>query len=406
MEVQEYIDNKLVHSLHTSERRAFRSCRRRHDWAYREMYYPIVTPPALEFGVAFHKAMEHYYEPLMWGKSREAQLGLALKAFKDECGIQLRRYRKLNGEPEVAVLEDYKARLELGLGMIRYYSEEISPQYDIGFTPVEVEVAFEIPVLDPQGEALWCKCDICQKKWQAYQTQQTGLSNHPNFLFEEFWQGLPVTYGGRLDMLAKDKHGRYWIFDWKTTSRLLDEGKEESFLELDDQIASYCWALRTLGIPVAGFVYVEIKKAFPQAPIELKRPYRGCKYSQNKQWMTTYDIARRHVEEHDAAAYDEGLYDEYLMWLLHEGPKFHQRFQIHKNENEIAEIGHNVYLEACDMIGNSRVYPQPGRFSCPSCLYRQPCLGKNQGEDYVYTLDTLFEKKTKHYYEEQEPSTD
>lgn len=179
MEVQEYIDNKLVHSLHTSERRAFRSCRRRHDWAYREMYYPIVTPPALEFGVAFHKAMEHYYEPLMWGKSREAQLGLALKAFKDECGIQLRRYRKLNGEPEVAVLEDYKARLELGLGMIRYYSEEISPQYDIGFTPVEVEVAFELPVLDPQGEALWCKCNICWKKYCNYvdNVLEKGTSN-------------------------------------------------------------------------------------------------------------------------------------------------------------------------------------------------------------------------------------
>lgn len=404
MELQEYIDNKLVHSIHTSERRSFRSCRRRHNWAYKEMFYPKVTPPALEFGVAFHKAMEHFYEPTMWGISLEAQQGLALKAFSDECAVQLKNYKKLNGEPEVSVLEDYKARVQLGLGMIRFYTAEISPQFDQGFTPVEVEVAFEVPILSPQGEPIWCKCDQCWRKYGNSRFCNPAWRDDPEV--RKAWMGLPVTYGGRLDMLAKDKYGRYWIFDWKSTARMINEGTEEAFLELDDQIASYCWALRTLGIPVAGFVYVEIKKAHPQPPEELTRVYKGRKFSCNKQAMTTYDLFLRHVMQHDTEAFAQGLYEEHLIWLFREGPRFHQRFQIHKNDYEIEEIGNNVYLEALDMVGTPRVYPQPGRFSCPTCLYRQPCLGKNQGEDYIYTLDTLFEKREKHYYEEKEPSTD
>lgn len=411
MELQEYVDKDLVHSIHTSERRAFRSCRRRWHWAYKDGLYPRVTPRALEFGVAFHAAMEVFYEPSVWGKDPEVQKFLALKRFRDECESQLKNYKKLNGEPSEETRTEYRERLDLGLNMIKYYCENINPVFDTSLTPVEVEVAFEVAVLSPQGEPIWCKCERCWKKWLA--TESDNICNlhysynqykneYPDD--DEFrnlwWNGLPVSYGGRLDMLAKDDLGRYWIYDWKTTARILDEGKESSFLELDDQIASYCWALKTgYDIDVAGFVYVEIKKAFPQPPEELSRRYKGRLFSTNKQFLTTYEMFRSHVAEHDGGVYASGLYNDHLAWLKAEGPKFHQRYQIHKNAYEITEIGRNIYLEALDMVGSPHVYPTPGRFSCPSCSYRQPCLGMNMGEDYGYALETLFEKREKHYYE-------
>lgn len=402
MELTEYIDKNLVHSIHTSERRSFRSCRRRWNWAYKDLLYPVVTPRALEFGVAFHKAMEVFYEPQLWGKDPETQMYLALKAFRDECDSQLRNYKRLNGEPEVDTLKDYRERLDLGLNMIRFYCEDVSPSFDKGFRPVDVEVPFEVAIVDPQGNGMWCKCDQCWKKQEFFwQTRAKAIAPTRNE-----WSGLPVTYGGRLDMLAQDDNGKYWIFDWKTTSRILNEGMEESFLELDDQIASYCWALRALGIPVAGFVYVEIKKAYPQPPEELTRTYKGRRYSTNKQFLTTHDIYRRHVTKNDPDGLAAGLYDEHLAWLKVEGPKFHQRHQIHKNQHELDEIGKNIYLEASDMVSNPRVYPTPGRFSCPTCSYRQPCLGMNMGEDYEYTISSLFEKRERHYYEERERSTE
>jgi hypothetical protein len=109
---------------------------------------------------------------------------------------------------------------------------------------------------------------------------------------------------------------------------------------------------------------------------------------------------------YDNEAFICGAYDSHLNWLKNEGPRFHQRHQIHKTDYELGQIGYNIYLEALDMVENPRVYPQPGRFSCNTCLYRQPCLGMNLGEDYEYTLETLFDRKDRPYWEEREPSTE
>jgi len=384
------------------------------------MYYPKVEAAPLEFGVAFHKAMEAFYEPSLWANPDHFIIGqgLALVAFRQTCEAQLKKYKRLNGDPDVTVIDEYKERVKLGLNMIRYYTERMSTQYDKGFTPVRVEVPFEVLIKSPQGAPLWCKCDSC---WQRFcngntikkivksdpsLTWNNLFVNHPELYRTSAWDGLPVTYGGRLDALVQDDIGRYWIVDFKTTSRILDEDAEASFLQLDDQIGSYCWSLREVGIPTAGFIYIEIKKAYPQPPEELSRLYKGRKYSTNKQFLTTYDIFHDHVILYDHDAYATGLYDDHLAWLKAEGPKFHQRHQIHKNDHELDEIGHNIWLEAQDILQNPRVYPQPGRFSCTTCLYRQPCLGVNMGEDYQWTLDTLFERRDRHYWEDGPPSTE
>jgi len=85
---------------------------------------------------------------------------------------------------------------------------------------------------------------------------------------------------------------------------------------------------------------------------------------------------------------------------------YYQRFQIHKSEEELEQIVINIGLEALDMIDPKiRVYPSAGRFSCQTCAFRQPCLGRNRQEDYTYTLKTLFEQR-EHYYVREEASTE
>lgn len=394
MELKEYIDLKLHHSIHTSGRKSFRSCRRRWYWTTVEMYYPRTTPAPLEFGVAFHAAMEKFYDPRTWHLDVSIRQSLAIMQFKATSDEQIKNYKRLNGELELAKQEEYEARLTLGFHMIKYYSESVSRYTDVGFTPVEVEVPFEIAILSPEGEAIWCKCRHCKRKWMRHQ----GAEEVTDAYWEQ-WQGLPVTYGGRLDMLAIDELGRYWVYDWKTTSRILDEDAESSFLTLDDQVSSYIWALRSLGLNVVGFVYVEIRKAYPSPPKELSRLYKGRKYSTSKTEFSTPEQYMTFVAENDPLAYAQGLYDDHIGWLKSEGPKFHQRHQIHKNDAEVAAAGYDIWLEAQDMTQNPRIYPQPGRFSCNTCLFKQPCIGANQGEDYQYALDSMFEKQEYHYYE-------
>lgn len=427
-DIQWFIDNKLTHQLHTSERKAFRACRRRWNWAYRDMYSPQVTAAPLEFGIAFHKAMEVFYEPRTWTADNFVRTDLACVTFRRECDKQLRAYKKnIDPDPDVTVLDEYKTRIDLGLNMIRYYCETMSPVYDRKWTPVRVEVGFEVPLKHTDSEEyIFCKCKLCWKRVVRasvnLEQRKIGKEDFINQVFggsavrnddgalttpRDDWKGLPVTYGGRLDALFQDEHGRYWIADWKTTARLLDEDAESSFLQLDDQVSSYLWALSQYGINCAGFVYVEIKKTFPQAPERLSRSYKGRAFSTNKQALTTYELANRVFAREDHDAWQMGFYDEYLRFLQGpEGPKFTQRHQIHKNAHEIEAIGQDIVLEALDMIGQPRIYPMPGRFSCNWCLFKQPCLGKNMGEDYQYTLDTMFDKFDKFYWEERESSTD
>lgn len=391
---EKLLELNLVHPIHTTERRSFRSCRRRWHWIFREFYYPTVQHRALEFGIAFHEAMETWYNPETWNDpDREiVNQGLALTVFSQRVKEQLNNYRRLNGEPSPELKADYDDRVQLGLRMIRYYTEVVSPKLDQGFTPVGVEVPFEIPL------GFKCKCDICWKRFEAYLKTKMDVESIQR---SSAWEGLPVTYGGRVDMIAQDRDGRLWLFDWKTTAKIMDEGTEESFLELEDQVTSYVVAFHKLGRPVAGFVYHEQKKAVPEPPAELTRMVKGRKFSTAKNANTTYEEFEAHVAKHDPLALEYGIYDEYMEWLKREGPQFYQRHQIHRNYYQIQTAWDDMVAEAKDIILNPRIYPQPSRFGCNNCAFRQPCLGANMGEDYYYTLNTLFEKRTKHYFEEE-----
>jgi len=403
MNDQELIDLGLLHPIHTTERRAFRGCRRRWAWVFRDMYYPLKTARPLEFGVAYHAAMEKWYDPHLWGHEDHAFIGkrLSILEFQKVVSAQLKEYKRLNGELDHETKEDYRDRVDLGIKMITYYIDKISPLVDVGFKPIGVEVPFEVPL------GFRCKCDYCWHKFMVkWDTLRLGgYGNHTGIdgrmPQHREWEGLPVTYGGRIDMIALDEHERIWIFDWKSTARILDETSEASFLELDDQITSYVTALWRLGRPVAGFVYHEQRKAVPEPPKALLRRMGGRSFSTAKNANTDHQTFMKTIFEHDHEAFALGHYDEYLKWLKEEGPRYWQRHQVTRNAIELKNAWDNMVAEAHDIIDNPRIYPQPGRFSCPTCAYRQPCLGKSQGEDYQYLLDTTFEKRTKHYFETQ-----
>ena len=445
MNVDQYIVAKLTHSIHTSERRSFRACRRRWKWLFTDHLYPTVTPKPLEFGSAFHKGMEAWYEPTTWNKDPETRQTLATLAFVNLCNEQKAKYLQLNdGRIDPAVEQDFDERLELGRGMIKYHCEQVSPRLDQSFTPVAVEIEFEVPITSPEGVAsngvriakgmqLWCKCDNCFTMWmnsphgEAHHSEWLARQQRPStyddphmghfdghqskqYYRQMGWQGLPVTYGGRIDMFAADEHGRYWVFDWKTAARLSGQEETDSsddFIYLDDQITSYVWALWVLGLNVAGFVYHEMKKGYPKEPEPNTRLYQGRWYSVNKQQDTSLEIYHRTISENDPAGLASGAYDEFLEWLKQSGPRYYSRKQVHRNETELINAGVNIYLEALDMVDpNLRLYPSPGRFGCTTCAYRQPCLGLNRGEDVEYLLDTTFEKRPHRYWETVPSNTD
>lgn len=385
---------KPTHEIHTSMRRSFKGCRRRFGWIFRDNWYPVVTAKPLEFGVAYHRAMEVYYDPITWHLTKnpatqKVLVQMAEAEFVKVCMDQKQKFLRLANVPYLTedVETDYNERLELGRGMLRYHLGQ-APEID-NFTPVRVEVPFEIPVMGPGKKQLFCRIPNCRQ--------------HPD-------GPAPVTFNGRIDCLGEDRDGWYWIIDWKTAARLNVDRHE--FLYLDDQLSGYTLALRYLGIKVAGFIYHEQKKAFPLPPPENKTIRLGRKFSVSKQMDTSYALYLKTVEEGDSEAYQAGLYNEMLDYLLEMekekgGSLYWQRYQIHKSDDELRSAALSLWQEATEIVNpNLFLYPNPGRFSCMTCAFREPCQEMNSRRDYQYLLETNYERKVKHYWEKETPTTE
>jgi len=424
--VNEYIEAGLTHSIHTSERRSYRGCRRRWDWISRQFYYPRITPRPLEFGVAFHAAMEEYYKSylgLFVNPDPAASLAVAIATFKRVTREQRLNYVKLNGDIDPEMSADYKDRVDLGVKMLNYYFTKVAPTQHAGLKPLKVEVKFEVPILNPDtGEQdLWCRCDWCWRRYATYernllvkrgyyQVPGSGVSPASN---KATWKGLPVTFGGRLDILFQDSEGNIWIVDWKTAARLSGLETSDEYLWNDEQITGYVAALRLIGIPVVGFIYAEIKKAVPEEPEPLQRRRLDRLFSISKSMNTNWELYRDTVSQNDPEAFEAGLYDDHIRYLQEEGPVFHAWHPVFRNDEQCANGLRHLYEEAKEMTRPSLpIYPNQGRFHCKGfgnfggCAFWDACLGKERGEDFQYTLDTMFDKRDRHYWEEAPASTD
>lgn len=415
--VNDYIDAGLTHSIHTSERRSFRGCRRRWDWISRQFYYPRITPRPLEFGVAFHAAMEEYYKSylgLFVNPDPAASLAIAVATFKKVTREQRLNYVKLNGDITPEMSADYKDRVDLGVKMLEYYFTQVAPKQHAGLKPVKVEIKFEVPITNPDtGEQdLWCTCDHCWRRFSKWVNDEPQRQAD-HWTIRSRWKGLPVTFGGRLDIIFEDEEKRFWIGDWKTASRLSGLETSDEYLWNDDQISGYVAALRSLGIPIEGFIYAEIKKAVPEEPEPNKVRRLGRLFSINKQMNTNWELYRDTVEQNDPEAFVAGLYDDHIQYLMEEGPKFHSWHFVYRNDEQCANAFRNLWMEAKEMTSpNLLIYPNQGRFHCKGfgafggCAFWEACLGKERGEDYQYTLNTCFDKLDRHYWEDAEPTTD
>ena len=408
-EVSDLIADRLVHEVHTSERKSFRGCRRRWNWVFQQFYYPQVTAKPLEFGVAFHSAMEVLYDPDTWTWDRELILNAAIGKFADVCNEQKTKFLKDGIDSsfltEKEVEEEYEERIKLGVGMLSYYQRKVASVYDVGWKPLQVEAEFIVPIQDPDtGNYLFCKCPRCIRTIDIWVENNLNLDNVSSIRDHLMDMGLPVCLAGRIDMLAEDEHNNLFIVDWKTTARLargdVSGQDRDEFLENDDQIGSYVMALvRKLRLDVKGFVYVELKKAFPQEPVQNIARRLGRLYSVNKNQAVDYDTYLECISKNDTEAYESGLYDDYLLFLRESGERFHGRYKILKTPEELEEIERNLWYEALEMCNPHTVsYPSPGRFNCATCAFRQPCLEMNRKSDYQTILDTMFDRRKEHYW--------
>jgi hypothetical protein len=383
-----------IHEVHGSVVKSFQGCRLQWKWHYVDGYAPLVTPTPLEFGTAFHRAMEALYEPDTWGLPLIDLFQKAKDVFVKACLEQQRTYlnkiEQYRLDPEVQL--DFDERVTLGCKMLRKVVKTMNREE---YSPVLVEKEAFVPIKDPQlpwypDRMMYCRCESCTAKFFSGPT--SGAFS---------WEGLPVYYGFRPDAVLVDKEGGYWIVDWKTTSQLL---KDQTVLELDGQIGSYCWAImHSMNLDVRGFLYVQVFKGYPKPPKRLVTPRLGRQYSVSRQQRTDWQTFKQVVSLRDPQAFREGLYKEYINWLRENGPEFVRWFKVFKSQKQLEVIGRDLSLAIQDMLEPlNNIYPNPGRIACTICPFQEPCLERQSGQDPEYLLENYFDKLEPYYILERE----
>jgi len=379
-----------THEIHTSEIRSFLGCRRRWNWAYRDRIVPDTPARPLQFGIAFHVAMETFYDPDTWSQTTaEEKTKRAIDAFINECEKQRLAYLKATGQTSLlqADGDDYAERIDLGIGMLEWYGKQIHPKEDYWFKPVMVEVPFQVPIIDPStGEPLRC---------YAPPVDFSGFIEHSDHgeclrtCGQVHPYGAVVTFDGRIDAIMQDLvNGGYLLWDHKSAAQIR---KDDRLLQLDPQVNGYMWAAVVgLQMDVRGFLYVEYRKDYPKPPAPLTKSYKGRKFSTNKTSPTDLENFTRTVQRFDPPGYKAGVYDEFIAWLQGpEAPTYHRRFTILKDKKNLKSIGQQLYDIASDMISQDlTIYPNAGHFSCSGCAYYTPCLSMFLGEDHQHALSS------------------
>lgn len=204
-------------------------------------------------------------------------------------------------------------------------------------------------------------------------------------------EGKPVAFGGTIDRIVVDKHGRYWLLDYKT-AKAFDTDK----LGLDTQVSAYCWAAEQyLGIPIEGMLYVQVHKSTPSAPKILKTGV-----STDKRQRTTAKLYARTLMEvyKDKEAipaknmefYDQLKKNEKTQLKSGVGTDFVRISWVERNEFTKINFYNHLYGMLSEMTNpDLPIYPNPTKDCAWDCSFKALCLAKEENGDVEYFMSEL-----------------
>lgn len=211
--------------LRTSERKDFRRCPQRWQWAWRQgLRRRRANPDALWFGTGIHLALEHRYGLPGIERGRNT-----IGVWRDYVGEEMAYVATLRATA-VAPEVEWISALKLGEAMLEEY-------------------------LSKYGK---------DDRWYVIKAEQTVQVPIPSR------NGLPlVTYAGKLDVTMWDLENErdLWLWDHKTAKSI-----QTNHLTLDDQAGSY-WAIAADALTAAkvipkgskleGIMYNFLRKSMP-----------------------------------------------------------------------------------------------------------------------------------------------
>lgn len=347
-----------VATIRTTDRSIFRACRRKWHWSshLRENLRQKQNAAPLWFGSGFHYAMEDYYGERKFKKPSEAFIAY-MKATK---------LSNPNGIPE-----DYSALTEMAIAMLDYFllweerrKHSLLPTYIHNGKP-QLEVNFRIDIPLPQH--------VLDKS-----------------IYDK------AVYSGTIDRVVIDEDiEMLWLLDYKTAKRF-----ETGHLIMDSQITSYCWAASQMyDLPVAGMIYAQHLKK----DITLPKPLKSGKLSVAQNQITSSVLYKQALIDLNGSL-EKSTPDNinYLNNLAKQEDERQDPFirydYVERNRNMQMAEGAKILLECEDMLNpDLPLYPSPSRDCANFCQFKSACVSFDDGSDWEYELEQLFEKGNKEY---------
>lgn len=344
--------NPRVAIIRTSDRIAFRSCRRRWGWSshLRHNLGPISAISPLWFGSGIHFALEDFHGWNRFGHPKAAFLAyVAARQAYDPHKIP----------------DDVDQLIELGSAMMDYYvlwlqqrKNSVYRTYWHNGQP-QVEVNFRIKIPWPKGK----------------------------FGYDE------VYYSGTIDRVVEDEYGLLWPKDYKTAARM-----ETLHFLTDPQINAYMWAAPYIypGKDIGGFMYQQHLKQIPKGGQILQS---GVSANQNQ---LTSSIMYRNtlIDVYKSVDRSPAKCQEFLNNLLFNEDELRDRYiqidKINRNERNAQAEGTKVLMEIEDMLNpDLPLYPNPTR-DCSGnypCAFLSPCISMDDGSDWRHELEMVTEPR-------------
>ncbi len=356
--VAEEQEGERIAVIRTSDRNAFRQCRRK--WAFsshlRGNIGPIQNAAPLWFGTGFHFVMEDYH---------------GLRRFHNPLDAWDAYHKaSLRHDPK-KVPDDHADLGKMAYSMLSYYLKweerrkaSLLPTLVIDGVP-QVEVNFRIDIpLDPE------------------MLKRYGYDK--------------AVYSGTIDRVVWDPAtGLIWLLDYKTAKMF----QTQHFMT-DSQITTYCWAASEMyPMPVAGMIYAQHLKTMINPP----KPLKSGKLSTAANQRTSHILYREGlIDLHGSVAAASVAEQDYLNKLAQEEDDRYDKFirydYIPRSQRMQESEGVKILMECEDMLNpDLPLYPNPSRDCAHMCSFNSVCISMDDGSDYEDELRQNFAPRPAEY---------
>lgn len=394
LRVAKLADGRRALIIRTSDRIAFKQCRRKWAWSSHlknNLGSKYLASP-LWFGTAIHFALEDYHGYNYFGRPA--------RAFIAYCIATAKQYQR-------DLPDDAQELYQLGIKMMDYYVDHwlrwrkssntywcFPPGYNgPGYDDPQMAAGGYGPTL-PNGEVNHHFHPAWEPQVEVNFEIEIPLDDNPALAAYAAANGANcILYRGTFDRVSLDDDGCLWIVEYKTAKRV-----ENLHYQTDPQVTTYIWAGSYIYTrPVVGTRYYQFIKNSPEKP----RVLASGKISTASNLVSSAPLYRKALEDMFGASKEGQWPIEHknkLAELMQQETEHKDRFVVRESVRRNAHMcnaeAQKILLEVEDMINpDLPLYPNPTR-QCPyMCSFLTPCVTMDDGGDWEYELQREFTER-------------